>query len=157
ALSPAGDMTCLTRHRHNKIDQLVPACRFAERIAEALKVLLAEPFGANAIQVVVIAEQRHALQLRGTLLFIAKHQVGVDKTYLRIGLCDLAKHFSLDGLLLINLRAIEGTLGLVERQSVPSIARRLKNNNRSEEHTSELQSRENLVCRLLLEKKKKLK
>src|SRR5690606_41696609 len=27
---------------------------------------------------------------------------------------------------------------------------------RSEEHTSELQSRENLVCRLLLEKKKKL-
>src|SRR5690606_41761058 len=28
-------------------------------------------------------------------------------------------------------------------------------NKRSEEHTSELQSRENLVCRLLLEKKKK--
>src|SRR5690606_39850502 len=28
-------------------------------------------------------------------------------------------------------------------------------NERSEEHTSELQSRENLVCRLLLEKKKK--
>src|SRR6266511_5539059 len=28
-------------------------------------------------------------------------------------------------------------------------------NGRSEEHTSELQSRENLVCRLLLEKKKK--
>src|SRR5690606_40798393 len=27
---------------------------------------------------------------------------------------------------------------------------------RSEEHTSELQSRENLVCRLLLEKKKRL-
>src|SRR5690606_40375553 len=27
--------------------------------------------------------------------------------------------------------------------------------NRSEEHTSELQSRENLVCRLLLEKKRK--
>src|SRR5690606_35346112 len=29
--------------------------------------------------------------------------------------------------------------------------------NRSEEHTSELQSRENLVCRLLLEKKKRTK
>src|SRR5690606_41554283 len=29
------------------------------------------------------------------------------------------------------------------------------NADRSEEHTSELQSRENLVCRLLLEKKKK--
>src|SRR5690606_42160424 len=34
---------------------------------------------------------------------------------------------------------------------VPSSADR----GRSEEHTSELQSRENLVCRLLLEKKKK--
>ena len=31
---------------------------------------------------------------------------------------------------------------------------RLKNFNRSEEHTSELQSPDNLVCRLLLEKKK---
>src|SRR5690606_41673573 len=31
----------------------------------------------------------------------------------------------------------------------------VKWNVRSEEHTSELQSRENLVCRLLLEKKKK--
>src|SRR3989475_3518378 len=30
-----------------------------------------------------------------------------------------------------------------------------KNTNRSEEHTSELQSQSNLVCRLLLEKKKK--
>src|SRR2546430_4320193 len=31
----------------------------------------------------------------------------------------------------------------------------LENLNRSEEHTSELQSQSNLVCRLLLEKKKK--
>src|SRR5688572_32205733 len=30
-----------------------------------------------------------------------------------------------------------------------------QSNNRSEEHTSELQSQSNLVCRLLLEKKKK--
>src|SRR5690606_41106236 len=36
-------------------------------------------------------------------------------------------------------------------RTAPSEHRR----NRSEEHTSELQSRENLVCRLLLEKKKK--
>src|SRR5690606_42142099 len=33
---------------------------------------------------------------------------------------------------------------------------RRSSHRRSEEHTSELQSRENLVCRLLLEKKKKL-
>src|SRR5436309_7388383 len=35
------------------------------------------------------------------------------------------------------------------------VAPRLTARVRSEEHTSELQSRENLVCRLLLEKKKK--
>src|SRR5690606_40560393 len=34
-------------------------------------------------------------------------------------------------------------------------ARERSGSGRSEEHTSELQSRENLVCRLLLEKKKK--
>src|SRR5688572_32367546 len=34
-------------------------------------------------------------------------------------------------------------------------ARRLREDGRSEEHTSELQSQSNLVCRLLLEKKKK--
>src|SRR2546422_1351970 len=34
---------------------------------------------------------------------------------------------------------------------------RMKSANRSEEHTSELQSRLHLVCRLLLEKKKKKK
>src|SRR5690606_41660941 len=34
-------------------------------------------------------------------------------------------------------------------------SRRQGRETRSEEHTSELQSRENLVCRLLLEKKKK--
>src|SRR2546430_3178331 len=37
---------------------------------------------------------------------------------------------------------------LLERQAVPG-------EQRSEEHTSELQSQSNLVCRLLLEKKKK--
>src|SRR5690606_40652027 len=34
-----------------------------------------------------------------------------------------------------------------------SYGRRIVTTDRSEEHTSELQSRENLVCRLLLEKK----
>src|SRR5215475_11674356 len=38
---------------------------------------------------------------------------------------------------------------------VPTIERPQWTPRRSEEHTSELQSRENLVCRLLLEKKKK--
>src|SRR5436309_5843729 len=37
----------------------------------------------------------------------------------------------------------------------PTRAQQIVFQERSEEHTSELQSRENLVCRLLLEKKKK--
>src|SRR5688572_32009096 len=37
----------------------------------------------------------------------------------------------------------------------PGESRRYSNTGRSEEHTSELQSQSNLVCRLLLEKKKK--
>src|SRR5207302_9144871 len=41
----------------------------------------------------------------------------------------------------------------VERSAADRVGRRSLD--RSEEHTSELQSRENLVCRLLLEKKKK--
>src|SRR5690606_40742898 len=47
------------------------------------------------------------------------------------------------------LEAVEG----VTRDA--ALDRRIRNlSDRSEEHTSELQSRENLVCRLLLEKKK---
>src|SRR5436309_7252006 len=38
----------------------------------------------------------------------------------------------------------------------PEAAETLASRERSEEHTSELQSRENLVCRLLLEKKNKI-
>src|SRR5690606_41847264 len=37
----------------------------------------------------------------------------------------------------------------------PALEEQRQPRSRSEEHTSELQSRENLVCRLLLEKKKK--
>src|SRR5690606_42049632 len=45
-------------------------------------------------------------------------------------------------------RPTSGSVLLAASMSTGSMAR-------SEEHTSELQSRENLVCRLLLEKKKK--
>src|SRR5690606_40221286 len=54
----------------------------------------------------------------------------------------------------------QGPLKLLLNQDDPQQAQRMLRyfsyfNSRSEEHTSELQSRENLVCRLLLEKKKK--
>src|SRR5438874_10167651 len=41
--------------------------------------------------------------------------------------------------------------------AIVSSAPRITSSSRSEEHTSELQSRRDLVCRLLLEKKKKKK
>src|SRR3712207_7789802 len=43
---------------------------------------------------------------------------------------------------------------LAARRSVPPAERQRRDTARSEEHTSELQSRQYLVCRLLLEKKK---
>src|SRR3712207_8526895 len=46
-------------------------------------------------------------------------------------------------------------LGLVPRRTVVDRYPLHSNTLRSEEHTSELQSRQYLVCRLLLEKKKK--
>src|SRR2546430_9813221 len=42
-----------------------------------------------------------------------------------------------------------------QMQTVPKPQTSAPQSNRSEEHTSELQSQSNLVCRLLLEKKKK--
>src|SRR2546427_7748518 len=44
-----------------------------------------------------------------------------------------------------------------KRQAQDAIAEEAQRCGRSEEHTSELQSQSNLVCRLLLEKKKKKK
>src|SRR5690606_39667726 len=56
----------------------------------------------------------------------------------------------------LDLRDIEGVLGGLRMDPHPGdeVGRLSCREARSEEHTSELQSRENLVCRLLLEKKK---
>src|SRR5690625_5604588 len=50
-------------------------------------------------------------------------------------------------------RLVDGTLQLDERDIDESVLRSIDKIVRSEEHTSELQSRGQLVCRLLLEKK----
>src|SRR5436309_12305907 len=49
----------------------------------------------------------------------------------------------------------DGVTGVTSNPSI--FEKAIAHGDRSEEHTSELQSRENLVCRLLLEKKKKKK
>src|SRR5687768_18227564 len=56
----------------------------------------------------------------------------------------------------IQRRALDVLLALLERQAAdPLLGREARLVPRSEEHTSELQSRLHLVCRLLLEKKKR--
>src|SRR5690554_7330591 len=52
-------------------------------------------------------------------------------------------------------RHLQNTVILGKRKTFTHKTQRRKNQCRSEEHTSELQSRPHLVCRLLLEKKKK--
>src|SRR2546422_7676713 len=71
---------------------------------------------------------------------------------------DLAAHDHVDELIIrgepLLFDAERVTRILVAGNQYPSDAFRIKKQ-RSEEHTSELQSRLHLVCRLLLEKKKK--
>src|SRR3712207_7631456 len=59
----------------------------------------------------------------------------------------------LDGPLPVR-RGHEITAGDLATEMVEVVGRKLQGGQRSEEHTSELQSRQYLVCRLLLEKKK---
>src|SRR5207302_8442386 len=57
-----------------------------------------------------------------------------------------------------DIGAVDRHAGDAERRPLmrdPGARQQGQGRRRSEEHTSELQSRENLVCRLLLEKKKK--
>src|SRR5207302_8692714 len=68
-------------------------------------------------------------------------------------------HHDLDVVHLHELPDLGDAPRIVDRRAVRGVAvqsaeMRFGDFQRSEEHTSELQSRENLVCRLLLEKKK---
>src|SRR5258708_26073563 len=78
---------------------------------------------------------------------------GVGRKFSRCGECRVARI----GLVEPGLRG--GTIGRRKRvQLAPRLAKivaQRSRGDRSEEHTSELQSPDHLVCRLLLEKKKK--
>src|SRR5256885_11443528 len=67
----------------------------------------------------------------------------------------LARLVALDNSTTADIAARLEAKGWVLREILPRRQRRLTLTARSEEHTSELQSPCNLVCRLLLEKKKK--
>src|SRR5690606_40296164 len=73
----------------------------------------------------------------------------ISKSSVNAALANLADN-GIDNVTLVRLSAEELTQALNEVRPFRRLA-----GIRSEEHTSELQSRENLVCRLLLEKKKK--
>src|SRR5436309_8728075 len=75
-----------------------------------------------------------------TTLFRSREEDFVNTTYRSIGVARLRAALDSDG----------WPIAVEVRTATDETAR-------SEEHTSELQSRENLVCRLLLEKKKKKK
>src|SRR5690606_40735312 len=64
-----------------------------------------------------------------------------------------SKQVRVEGRLLL-LRG--GQMGACRRSAGETLRGLSRRRARSEEHTSELQSRENLVCRLLLEKKKEV-
>src|SRR5690606_40736464 len=59
------------------------------------------------------------------------------------------------GCAVLALKATGGNVGAASRDWMRGALSFDRTLLRSEEHTSELQSRENIVCRLLLEKKKK--
>src|SRR5699024_11903005 len=99
----------------------------------------------------------HALALLGThslslhdALPISGRPAGMGDTNKRRLLEAAREQFSSQGFRSVTMRSIAAEAGV----DVALIDRIVTLRNRSEEHTSELQSRFDLVCRLLLEKKK---
>src|SRR5256884_1732901 len=95
---------------------------------------------------------RHHVEIRAAPALPAKHEDGIarlPRPYIHRG-CSLL-HFALQLLKALHnvVHAFESVFTLMLQAHVSRFA---KNSNRSEEHTSELQSRLHLVCRLLLEK-----
>src|SRR5690242_21404882 len=85
-----------------------------------------------------------------TTLFRSFFQESVERTAIPGVSTGLAVTGTGGDVLFIEATAMEGDKGLVLTGQLGDVMKE-----RSEEHTSELQSHVNLVCRLLLEKKKK--
>src|SRR3712207_8713003 len=87
-------------------------------------------------------------------LLTADEDLGADATDLFNFLTGFSRQKTYRRLLVAPVNLRERMLGLIEREAEHARAGRPARIGRSEEHTSELQSRQYLVCRLLLEKKK---
>src|SRR5690606_40737236 len=84
------------------------------------------------------ASRRRGRSRPASRIFLNQRKIGREKMFVRL--------FAACG---------DGEAALdIYRDALAGMKEYVENENRSEEHTSELQSRENLVCRLLLEKKK---
>src|SRR5690606_41832092 len=92
----------------------------------------------------------YALSLHDALP-ISWHNDPVERPPLDLAEFEAVVDRTLEGLPDWVLERIDNLIVVVEEEPAPEDGDLL---GRSEEHTSELQSRENLVCRLLLEKKK---
>src|SRR5690625_6884545 len=91
-----------------------------------------------------------------TTISVLRNEMSYDKNGANIlSIIEIAKKYGLEA------EAYEGNFEQLQEQieqdqfKYPMIVHVERENIRSEEHTSELQSRGHLVCRLLLEKKKK--
>src|SRR5690606_556790 len=87
--------------------------------------------------------------------FMIKIIYGLSKPKFAIGGCELAGVVEAIGSEVKHIEAGDRVLGMSVKNFGAYAEYICLSEDRSEEHTSELQSRENLVCRLLLEKKNK--
>src|SRR5690606_2328948 len=95
------------------------------------------------------------LRLHGRVLAVARLVLGQRVDQVRLGLPPELGYVVVRVGVLVALDAVAPLAGVDQQPAALGVAAGRGGGGRSEEHTSELQSRENLVCRLLLEKKNK--
>src|SRR5688572_14948653 len=95
-------------------------------------------------------EPWHGMYTDGSLSLASRSNYGLREQALELG-----KKYPKAATVVLTHGANPGLISHWVKQGIVNIARDISGDVRSEEHTSELQSQSNLVCRLLLEKKKK--
>src|SRR5690606_40787019 len=130
-----------------------------QKSSEILLTIINDILDFSKIEAGTLVLDRTPFQLREivedvlTMLAPAAHQKNLDLAALVYS--DVPKHILGDPLRVKQIITNLVNNGIKFTQSGEVVVRAMvEEQDRSEEHTSELQSRENLVCRLLLEKKK---